>query len=118
MGERVLILYRPALPSLRAQCIGVLQASHALARRGHAVTLLADRAHPEASPADALALLGLAPISTLDLRLAPGHHQGGHGAAPFGHQNVVSPAGRCGIHRLHANAPIDQAAHGPDAVGG
>ncbi len=76
MGERVLILYRPALPSLRAQSIGVLQASHALARRGHAVTLLADRAHPEASPADALALLGLAPCPSLDLRLAPTRHPG------------------------------------------
>lgn len=76
MAERALILYRPALPSLRAQSIACLAAAHALAKRGLTVTLLADRATPEACPASALALLGLDPAPTLDLRVAPTRHPG------------------------------------------
>ena len=67
---RVLSLYRPALPGQRAQAIGVVHAAHALARRGHTVSLYADRAGP-GDPASALADLGLDPVPTLDLRLAP-----------------------------------------------
>lgn len=68
---RVLQLYRPRLPGLRAQAVQVVQAGHALARRGHTVTLLADRASPDATVAEALSRLGLAPVDGLSLRLAP-----------------------------------------------
>lgn len=76
MPERILTLYRPALPSLRAQSIQVLLSSHALARRGHHVTLLADRATTDASPTSALEALGLDAPPTLDLQVAPTSHPG------------------------------------------
>ena len=66
---RILHLYRPRLPGTRAQAIQVVNACHALARLGHRVTLLADRAG--GSPREALAGLGLEPVEGLDLRLAP-----------------------------------------------
>ena len=68
---RVLQLYRPALPGLRAQGVQVVHTGHALARRGHHVTLLADRAAPGATPEEALACLGLDPHPGFCLRLAP-----------------------------------------------
>ena len=67
---RVLVLYRPRLPSLRAQAIQVTHAAHALAARGFAVTVLADRG----GDGDPLASFGLEPISGLDLRVAPSAH--------------------------------------------
>ena len=72
---RILHLYRPRLPSLRAQAIQVTHACHALASAGHEVTLLADRGGP-GSPADALQTLGLTPLPTLQLRLCPWTHKG------------------------------------------
>lgn len=75
MPLRVLSLYRPALPGQRAQTIQVLHAAVALAARGHAVTLLADRA-PGADPSTALAELGLVAPPTLDLAVAPSAHPG------------------------------------------
>ncbi len=72
---RVLVLHRPRLPGLRAQSVAVLHAAHALAARGHRVTLFADRTPSSGSaPHDVygvLAAMGLAPSPTLDLRLAP-----------------------------------------------
>ncbi|MEC8423796.1 MAG: hypothetical protein VX000_08465, partial [Myxococcota bacterium] len=68
---RILHLYRPELPGQRAQAIQVLHTCHALARRGHRVTLLADRGPREARPETALASLGLPCVDTLDLRIAP-----------------------------------------------
>ncbi len=70
---RLLHLYRPRLPGLRAQAIQVVHTCHALACAGFEVTLLADRSGPE-SVADALAMLGLKPHPKLDLRLAPSGH--------------------------------------------
>ena len=67
---RVLVLYRPRLPSLRAQAIQVTHAAHALAARGFAVTVLADRGGDD----DPLASFGLEPILGLDLRVAPSTH--------------------------------------------
>ena len=67
---RIFHLYRPRLPSLRAQAIQVLHACHALAARGHTVTLLADRGST-GSPEEALSIMGLRPIDGLDLRIAP-----------------------------------------------
>ncbi|MEL6348028.1 MAG: glycosyltransferase [Myxococcota bacterium] len=62
---RILHLYRPQLPSLRAQAIQVVHTCHALAIRGHRVTLLANRAE---RPADPITALGLAPTPTLTIR--------------------------------------------------
>lgn len=77
---RVLHLYRPTLPSLRAQAIQVVHACHALAARGHAVTLLANRGEPNlADTAEILAFYGLSPVDGLDLRRAPTRHPGAAG---------------------------------------
>lgn len=67
---RVLVLYRPRLPSLRAQAIQVTHAAHALAARGFAVTVLADRG----GAGDPLASFGLESAPGLDLRVAPTPH--------------------------------------------
>lgn len=72
---RILHLYRPRLPSFRAQAIQVLHACHALASRGHEVTLLADRG-TSGRPEDALAAMGLPPVTTLNLRISPTPHSG------------------------------------------
>ncbi len=68
---RVLVLYRPRLPSLRAQAIQVLHAAHALAGRGHRVTVLADRGEGAASASAVLDAMGLDAVDGLDLRVAP-----------------------------------------------
>ena len=68
---RLLHLYRPRLPSLRAQAIQILHTCHALAQRGHRVTLLADRGEAVSDAASALAAFGLDLPPGLDLRLAP-----------------------------------------------
>lgn len=73
---RILHLYRPSLPGLRAQAIQVVHTCHALALRGHEVTLLADRAPGAGTAAGALRALGLAPHPRLDLRLAPLRQRG------------------------------------------
>jgi len=67
---RVLHLYRPRLPGLRAQTIQVVHTCHALAQAGFEVTLLADSAAPT-SAAEALDLLGLQPHPALHLHLCP-----------------------------------------------
>lgn len=68
---RVLHLYRPRLPGIRAQAIQVVHVCEALARAGHTITLLADRGPGATTPADALRALGLEPHPRFDLRLAP-----------------------------------------------
>lgn len=69
---RVLLLYRPRLPDLRAQNIAVVHASQALAARGHTVTVLADRGPgPRLSAEQALAEFALERPPSLDLRVAP-----------------------------------------------
>lgn len=79
---RVLHLYRPRLPSPRAQSIQVLHTCHALARLGCEVTLLADAPEPGVSRAalpdvdEALAWYGLAPVPGLRLQLSPTAHHG------------------------------------------
>lgn len=82
---RILHLYRPRLPGLRAQAIQVVHACHALAERGHEVTLLADRAEgvgrdEDLDPDAVLAGFGLDRPPGLDLRLAPSAHKGLAGA--------------------------------------
>lgn len=64
---RILHLYRPQVPSLRAQAIQIVHACHALASLGHEVTLLAD---PGDGP-DLLAPYGLEPVPGLHIRVAP-----------------------------------------------
>jgi hypothetical protein len=68
---RILHLYRPRLPGQRAQAIQVVHTCHALARRGHQVTLLADRGERPARGEEALGRLGLQAVEGLDLRIAP-----------------------------------------------
>lgn len=80
---RILHLYRPHVPSVRAQALQVVHTCHALARRGHEVTLLADPAAPGErgaldgaadgvrDPTEALRAYGLDHPPTLDLRIAP-----------------------------------------------
>lgn len=70
---RILHLYRPTLPSTRAQTVQVIHTCHALARRGHDVTLLADvdAEAPLASVQAALETYGLDQPPFFDLRLAP-----------------------------------------------
>lgn len=67
---RILHLYRPRVPSLRAQAIQVVHTCEALARRGHSVTILADSSGvPDATVA--MGAYGLSLPPTLDLRIAP-----------------------------------------------
>lgn len=68
---RILYLYRPRVPAIRAQSVQVVHTCHALARRGHAVTLFADRGDV-ADPTAALAAYGLDHPPEFDLHLAPG----------------------------------------------
>jgi glycosyltransferase involved in cell wall biosynthesis len=72
---RILHLYRPRLPSLRAQAIQVTHACHALVAAGHEVTLLADRGGP-GGPEEALSALGLTGLPGLSLRICPWVHKG------------------------------------------
>ena len=64
-------LYRPVAPSSRAQTIQVVHMAHAMAARGHRVTLAVDPARPGVDAADVLAWYDLAPLSGLDLRVLP-----------------------------------------------
>jgi hypothetical protein len=73
---RILHLYRPLLPGQRAQAIQVLHTCHALAARGHRVTLLADRGDEPPTPEAALAALALGATQNLDLRISPVRHRG------------------------------------------
>ncbi len=75
-GLRILHLYRPRLPSYRAQAIQVLHTAHALAKRGHHVTLLADPGMNRPTVEAVLDAFQLCPLSTLDLRFAPWKHPG------------------------------------------
>lgn len=70
---RVLHLYRPRLPSTRAQAIQVFRTCHALAERGHEVTLIADRGD---APHMLWNHMGLGPTTGLNVRLAPIRHPG------------------------------------------
>ena len=74
---RLLHLYRPLVPDLRAQSIQVLHTCHALARRGHQISLFAQVEKGfEREAAAALRPYGLDPIPGLDLRLLPWQHKG------------------------------------------
>ncbi|MBM4390865.1 MAG: glycosyltransferase family 4 protein [Deltaproteobacteria bacterium] len=64
----ILHIYRPAAGSMRAQDVQVIHTAHALARLGHRVTVLADRGPSDHDP---LAMWGLEPVQSLDLRVAP-----------------------------------------------
>lgn len=70
---RLLHLYRPRLPGMRAQAIQVVHTAHALASIGFEVTLLADKAQGLAE-ADPLEALGLSPHPRLHLSIAPTVH--------------------------------------------
>lgn len=67
---RLFHVYRPRLPEVRAQSVQVVHTCHALARRGHEVTLISDRGEP-AEPGAALAGYGLDRPPSFDLRVLP-----------------------------------------------
>jgi glycosyltransferase involved in cell wall biosynthesis len=73
---RIVHLYRPQLPQLRAQAIQVLHTCHALARRGHEVRLFATHREGQADPAALLEPYGLEPHPSLALTLLPWRHPG------------------------------------------
>lgn len=77
---RVLHLYRPRLPSSRAQSIQVLGTCWGLAAQGCEVTLLADPAEDRGSAEAALAAHGLPPLPGLRVELAPTRWPPGAGA--------------------------------------
>lgn len=64
-------LYRPQVPSVRAQSIQILQSAHAMASRGHEVTVLVEPTERPWSAEAALHFYGLTPIRTLTLRALP-----------------------------------------------
>ncbi len=69
---RILHLYRPRIPETRAQALQVVHTCHALASRGHAITLLADRAEGfGGGAAEALEAYGLDHPAGFDLRISP-----------------------------------------------
>lgn len=70
---RLLHLYRPRLPSTRAQAIQVFRTCHALASLGHEVTLLADRGN---EPTELWRKMGLRPLPSLDVQISPFRHPG------------------------------------------
>ena len=111
---RILHLYRPTLPGQRAQSIQVVHTCHALAARGHEVTLLADSASRDATPGRALDVLGLTPVPGLHIHCAPARQRALAGLW-FRHQLARWWAGPGGVvlardkRRLHAALE----AHGP-----
>jgi glycosyltransferase involved in cell wall biosynthesis len=65
-------LYRPAVPSVRAQSIQVVHMAHAMACRGHEVTLVADPVPGlPTREAEVLAFYGLSPHRGLHLEILP-----------------------------------------------
>ncbi len=64
-------LYRPTVPSARAQAIQVMCMAHAMASRGHPVTLAVDPSAPGVRAEDALAWFGLAPVAPLRVVVLP-----------------------------------------------
>jgi hypothetical protein len=82
---RILFLYRPKLPSLRAQDIQVLHSAHAMARRGHRVTVLADQGTPSMEPVPSLERMGLSPAPRMELLRSP-HSQPGLSGLWFRYQ--------------------------------
>lgn len=68
---RWLWLFRPTAPGVRAQSIQTLHSAHALAARGHRVTVCVEPSRSGVSQAEVLAFYGLHPVPTLDLRVLP-----------------------------------------------
>jgi glycosyltransferase involved in cell wall biosynthesis len=65
-------LYRPAVPCARAQSVQVLHMAHAMASRGHPVTLAAEPlGNGSVGEGEALGFYGLEPVRTLRLRMLP-----------------------------------------------
>jgi glycosyltransferase involved in cell wall biosynthesis len=64
-------LYRPTVPSVRAQSIQVVHMAHAMALRGVEVTLAAHPAPGCTSSADVLAFYGLQAVESFKLHLLP-----------------------------------------------
>jgi glycosyltransferase involved in cell wall biosynthesis len=76
---RFVHLYRPRIPTLRAQAIQVLHSCHALARRGHRVDLFFHGPPRRLEPSAALAPYGLAPLPGLQLTSLSFAHPGAAG---------------------------------------
>jgi glycosyltransferase involved in cell wall biosynthesis len=71
--RRWLWLYRPTAPSVRAQSIQVLNMAHAMASRGHRVTVAVDapKGAPRPSAEAVWAFYGLAPVEGLRVVVLP-----------------------------------------------
>ncbi len=68
---RVLHLFRPTLPSSRAQAVQVVHTCHALAVRGHDVWLFANPRKDEQNIEAVLAGFGLQPLPSFHVEVAP-----------------------------------------------
>ena len=64
-------LYRPAVPTPRAQAIQVVHMAHAMASRGHDVTLAVEPACGRLSEREVLGYYGLEPLDSLRLHILP-----------------------------------------------
>lgn len=71
MPRELFWLYRPTAPSVRAQSIQVVHAAHAMACRGHRVTLAVQSAGGRPSAREVLAFYGLQPVGNLRLTVLP-----------------------------------------------
>jgi hypothetical protein len=72
-GRQFFWLYRPTLPSSRAQSIQILHSAHALSMLGHRVQLVAERPDGfQGGAAEVLSFYGLPAAPTLELKLLRG----------------------------------------------
>jgi hypothetical protein len=76
---RILMLYRPKIPGLRAQTIQWIHSAHALANHGYRVTVLADQGVAQDPVAEGLSILGLSPHPNLTLLASPFIQKGAAG---------------------------------------
>ena len=72
MGRSWFWLYRPTVPSVRAQSVQVVHMAHAMARRGHEAHLAAEPVRPGITVAEALAFYDLEPHPSLHITLLSG----------------------------------------------
>ena len=102
-------LYRPTLPSVRAQSIQVVNMAHAMAAAGHRVTLLAEPGERGRNRADALAFYGLEPTQNLDLRLLRGGRTAASVAFRLGFMSWLGRTGGEGIAYARSKRYADEA---------
>lgn len=103
---RLFWLYRAPAPSVRAQSIQVVHSAHAMASRGHQVTLAVQPPSGRPSAADVLDFYGLRPTPTLRLHVLPT----GNTAASLAHRALfLAWAVRGGVVIARSKRYADQA---------